>query len=152
MAEFERDAIQTLYDYEKVIRIRGKKGKYIRINEQSYDEITGVSKVLNDVTTGDFDIQIREKESLPSIRVERLRSFAEMVKSGALVLPPEVISEIVLNLMDDPDLKDEVENLMGEFMMKQQQAMGQGGPPGMPTGQMAAPSPMPAQPQPQPGV
>jgi hypothetical protein len=43
-----------------------------------------------------------------------------MVKSGSLVLPPEVITEIALNLMDDPELKDDVENMLGEFMIRQQ--------------------------------
>ncbi len=140
LAEYERDAIQATYDYEKVVRIRGTKAKYIRINEQIYDEFGGIEQVLNDVTSGQYDIQVREKESIPTLRLERLKHFSETVKSGALQLPPQVMVKIYLELMDDPDLKEMVEKELGEFMEQQRQMLamqaGQGGgmPPGIPPG------------------
>jgi len=125
LAMFKRDAIQTMFDYEKIIRIKGpNKAEYVTINEAVYDEAGGISQILNDVTTGKYDTSIQRKDALPTIRLERFRYFAELVKSGALPLPPEVMVKIVMSLMDDPELKDEVEREMGNFMAMRQ------GPPG----------------------
>jgi hypothetical protein len=146
VADYDRDAIQCQYDYEKVIRIRGPKAKYTTINQKQFDETGAIQRVLNDITVGHFDTQIREKESSPTLRLERLKYFTEMVKGGALVLPPEVINEITLELMDDPDLKDKIENMIGELRMAaQQQAMA-----GMGGGPISGPSPSPPIPMPQP--
>lgn len=122
LAEYERDAIQTIFTYEKVLRLRGDKPKYITINKKVYDQQGGVAQVLNDVTEGRFATRVRDKENEPTAKLERFKYFAEMVKSGALQLPPQVMSKIVLELMDDPDLKEMVDEEMADFM-KQQQAM-----------------------------
>lgn len=133
LAEFERDAIQVLYDYEKVIRIRGNKPKYVTINEQVYDETGAISQVLNDVTIGKYDVTISDKEIMPSMRLERFRSFTELVKGGALPIPPEVMVKIVLHLLDDPELKTMVEEEMAIFQQMMMQAQGgAGGAPGVP--------------------
>lgn len=130
LAEYERDAIQLLYDYEKVIRIKGNKPRYVRINEQIYDEQGAIVQVLNDVTIGKYDVVISDKEIMPTMRLERFRYFTELVKSGALPLPPEVMVKIILHLLDDPELKGMVEEEMASF---QQMMMGaQGGMPPAP--------------------
>ena len=128
LACFERDAIQTLYNYEKVIRIRGQRPKYVRINEQIYDQAGSVVQVLNDVTTGTYDVAVTDKELMPTMRLERFRYFTELVKSGSLPLPPEVMVTVVLHLLDDPELKDLVEEEMGQFMNAMQPQL----PPGAP--------------------
>lgn len=119
LADYLRDAIQCLYDYEKVVRIRGRKAKHVRINEPVYDEQGQIAKILNDVTQGRYDTHIREKEDMPTIRLERLKYFSEMIKSGALALPPEVLTKVIMELMDDPDLRDLIEEEMGAWMQQQ---------------------------------
>ncbi len=148
VADYDRDAIQCQYDYEKIIRIRGPKAKYVTINQKQFDETGAIQRILNDISIGHFDTQIREKESSPTLRIERLKYFTEMVKSGALILPPEVINEVTLELMDDPDLKDKIENMIGELRMAaQQQAAAAGG--GMPSpGGGGSPRPAPPGPMP----
>lgn len=137
LTEYIRDAIQVLYDYEKVVRIKGQgtmKPSYVRVNEAIYDEVGGIEQILHDVTVGQFDVGITEKQILPTMRIERFRIFADLVKTGALQLPPEVMTTITLELMDDPDLKEIVENELAEFMPPQM--MG-GGMPGAAAGGMA---------------
>lgn len=122
LAMFERDAIQTIYNYEKVIRIKGTKPQFIRINENIYDERGAISQILNDVTTGKYDIKTTDKELFPSERVERFHDFVELVRSGALPLPPEVLIKIVMHLLDDPDLKEIVEQEFGQYLEAARQA------------------------------
>jgi hypothetical protein len=145
LAEFERDAIQVLYDYEKVIRIRGSKPKYITINEQIYDEQGSITQVLNDVTTGKYDVTISDKEIMPTMRLERFRYFTELVKGGALPLPPEVMVKIILHLLDDPELKSIVEEEMATFQQMMAGMQGGGLPGGVPGGAPGG-APMPGQP------
>lgn len=130
LSEMIRDAIQRLFTYEKVIRIKGPRMKYITINEQIMDPMTGAMQILNDVTIGKFDSIVTDRDSLPTMKIERFKYFSEMVKSGALILPPPVLSAITMELMDDPDLKRIVEEEMGQWQMQQQQMMMAGG--GMP--------------------
>ena len=125
LTRYTLDAIQVLYDYEKVIRITGNKTRYVVINQQVYDYSGAITQVLNDVTTGKFDVTVTEKDILPTMRQERFQIFAELVKSGALQLPPEVMMQVVLELMDDPDLKDLVESEMSEYVTKMQQMQAQ---------------------------
>ena len=126
LAEYIRDAVQVMYDYERVIRLKGEgwqlgPPKYIRINEQVFDEQGGIAEILNDVTIGKYDVAISDQEILPTMRIERFRIFADLVQSGALPLPPEVMVKIITALMDDPDLKEIVESEMGQWTMAQQQ-------------------------------
>lgn len=120
-ASYLLDAIQRMYDYEKVVRVRGGRHRgHLRINEPAYDDMGQVTRILNDVTQGRYDVVIREKDGDTTIRLERLKYFSEMIKSGALVLPPEVLTKVILELMDDPDLRDLIEEEMGQWMDMQQ--------------------------------
>jgi len=141
LASYKRDAAQSMYDYEKVIWITGPKNRKIILNQRVYDYQGVVEKVLNDVRVGKYAAKIREKPDFPSLRIERFKYFSEMVKSGAIALPPEVINKIVMELMDDPDLKEVVEASLAEWQQAQQQAMmqqagmgGGGGPMQLPGG------------------
>ena len=133
LADYRRDAIQATYNYEKVIRIRGKKDKTVKINEQVYDEMGAVQQVLNDPTTGTFDTTVTDKEIMPTMRIERFKMFSEMAKSGVLQIPPPVMTKIVVALLDDPVLGDMIENELLEFEQQQMAIMQGGG--GQPEGQ-----------------
>ena len=125
LADYVRDAIQALYDYEKVVRLRGDKPNYVTINKKVYDQMGGIAQVMNDVTEGRYATRVRDKEDMPTVKLERFKYFSEMVKSGALQLPPQVMTKIVLMLMDDPDLQDMVQEEFGEYMKQQQQIAAQ---------------------------
>lgn len=129
LAQFLRDAMQVMYDYPKVIRIRGSNPRYVTINDQVYDETGAVTQVMNDITTGRYDTKISDKPIEPSARIQRFVAFSEMVKSKVLPLPREVLIKVMTILMDDPELKQVIEEGMNEY----QQTMAQ-----LPPEQMAA--------------
>ena len=107
-----------------------------------YDEFGAVSTVLNDVTIGKYDVTISDKEIMPTMRLERFRYFTELVKSGSMPLPPEVMIKIVLHLLDDPELKGMVEEEMATFQQAMMGAPGaMGTPPGAQPGAPAVPPP-----------
>lgn len=112
---YVRDAIQASYTYEKTIRITGTKERRIVINQKEYDYQGAVTQTLNDVTIGKYDITSIDEPMSPSLRIERFKLFADLVKSGFLQLPPPVLMTVLLHLMDDPDLKQVIEDEMGEF-------------------------------------
>ena len=120
LAEYVRDAIQTVYTYQKVIRIRGDKPKYITLNQTKYDQQGGIAEILNNVTEGKFGTKITEKEDVPTMKLERFKYFADMVKGGLLQLPGPVMAKVVFELMDDPDLKEMVEQEFADFAAEQQ--------------------------------
>lgn len=122
LAEYERDAIQTIYNYQKVIRIRGDKPRYITLNQVKYDQQGGITEILNNVTEGKFGTRITEKEDVPTMKLERFKYFADMVKGGLLQLPGPVMTKVVFELMDDPDLKEVVEQEFADFIAEQQRA------------------------------
>lgn len=128
LAMWIRDAIQAMYDYEKVIRIRGtSKTQFVVINEQVYDEFGAISEVLNNVTMGRFDIKTSDKNMFATERQERFNQFTEMVRNGALQLPQEVLIKVVIYLMDDPELKELVEQSLSEYVAMAQAQMAAGG-------------------------
>jgi len=122
LAEYVRDGIQTIYTYQKVIRIRGDKPKYITLNQVKYDQQGGITEILNNVTEGKFGTKITEKEDVPTMKLERFKYFADMVKGGLLQLPGPVMVKVVFELMDDPDLKEIVEQEFADFVAEQQKA------------------------------
>lgn len=128
LAMWIRDAIQAMYDYEKVIRIRGtSKTQFVVINEQVYDEFGAISEVLNNVTMGRFDIKTSDKNMFATERQERFNQFTEMVRNGALQLPQEVLIKVVIYLMDDPELKELVEQSLSEYVAMAQAQLSAGG-------------------------
>ena len=130
LAEYEICAIQSLYDYEKVVRITGSKPRYVTINEKVYDEAGGIREILNDVTSGQFDIVLTDKDIMPTMRMERFKQFTELVRNGALPLPPPVLLKIITTLLDDPELRQVVEEEMSA--MAQQMPQVGGNPTGAP--------------------
>jgi len=141
LTELVLDAIQVLFDYEKVVRIKGQgmsfQPRNVRINERVYDEMGAITETLNDVTMGRYDFSLIDKEVLPTARIERFKYFVELVKSGALQLPPPVLTTIIVHLMEDPELKDLVKKEYSNFMQNLQQQP-QGGQPQPQQGQPQA--------------
>ena len=124
LAEYIICAIQRLYDYEKVIRIKGTKPRFVKINEKEYDEQGGIRQILNDVTTGTFDIVLTDKDVMPTMRMERFKQFVELVRNGALPLPPPVLLKIITTLLDDPELRHVVEEEMAALAQQMPQVGG----------------------------
>lgn len=125
LVEYVKDAVQMLYDHERVIRITGHKTRWVRINERVYDHEGAVKEILRNVSSGRYDVVLTDKEVLPSMRLERLKEFVDLAKNGVLQLPPEVMLKVVTELMDDPDLKAIIREDMGTDEQEKAQAQAQ---------------------------
>ena len=110
-----------------------EKYSQIVINEQQYS-MNGKDAVLRDITVGKYDVRLSDRDVLPTMRLERLKMFTEMARNGVIPLPPMVMVQIFLELMDDPELKSMVMENIDKW--KQEAAIQQQ--PGGPQPQMAA--------------
>ena len=84
------DLIPKIYDRERVMRIIGDDGKpeIVTINQRSQDE-QGVSKVLNDVTVGEYDVVMDTGPGYNSKRQEAADSMATI-----LAADPKLMQQI----------------------------------------------------------
>jgi len=95
------DLIPKIYDKERVMRIIGDDGKpkVITINQKGQDE-TGVDRVLNDVTVGEYDIVM---DTGPGYSTKRQEAVESMM--AALTANPNLfgqIGDLVFRNMDFP--------------------------------------------------
>ena len=118
LLEYILDAIQVMYDYEKVMRVKGTTSKpdFVTINEVQYDMEGGIENVLNDVTIGNYDITVTDSEIMPTMRMERLKEFNRLAEKG--LIPPPVVLKVFMHLADDPELKDIIDAEMEEFQKR----------------------------------
>ena len=81
------DLIPKIYDRERVMRIIGDDGKpeMITINQQGQDE-EGVSKVLNDVTVGEYDVVMDIGPGYNSKRQEAADSMATILAADPALM------------------------------------------------------------------
>ena len=95
------DLIPKIYDKERVMRIIGDDGKpkIVTINQQGKDE-SGIDKILNDVTVGEYDIVM---ETGPGYSTKRQEAVESMMQ--ALTANPNLfgqIGDLVFRNMDFP--------------------------------------------------
>jgi len=95
------DLIPKIYDRERVMRIIGEDGKpeMVTLNEPSQDE-EGVTKILNDVTVGEYDIVMEVGPGYNSKRQEAVDSMVQM-----LSVDPELMKQagdLIFRNMDFP--------------------------------------------------
>jgi hypothetical protein len=103
------DWIPVYYDTERVIRIVGEdqQPQTTTINRKSDED--GVSKVLNDVTVGRYDVVM---ETGPGYQTKREQSFAWMMEM-AKAFPPlmEMAGDLVVRQSDAPGASDIADRL-----------------------------------------
>ena len=100
------------YTDEVTVRIAYSDGstEYLQLNQQSINPETGEPEILNEI--GDvlqYDVILKKTEAFDSTREKSLQMFAEVAKTGAI--PPEIISRIMLEMMDIPNKEDIMHHL-----------------------------------------
>lgn len=99
------DVAPVYYDTERVIRIIGEDNRpeTVTINKQ------GVDEVLNDVTTGTYDVVM---ETGPGYQTKREEAFAFMLEMGK-AFPPlfEVAGDLIMRQSDNPGASDIADRL-----------------------------------------
>lgn len=95
------DLIPKIYDRERVMRIIGDDGKpeMITINQQGQDE-NGVSKVLNDVTVGEYDVVMETGPGYNSKRQEAVDSMVQMLSVDPQLM--QQAGDLIFRNMDFP--------------------------------------------------
>ena len=95
------DLIPKIYDRERVMRIIGDDGKpeMVTINEQGQDE-QGVSKVLNDVTVGEYDVVMETGPGYNSKRQEAVDSMMSLLGADPTLM--QTAGDLIFRNMDFP--------------------------------------------------
>jgi hypothetical protein len=95
------DLIPKIYDRERVMRIIGDDGKpeMVTINEQGQDE-QGVSKVLNDVTVGEYDVVMETGPGYNSKRAEAVDSMMGLLGADPTLM--QTAGDLIFRNMDFP--------------------------------------------------
>jgi len=95
------DLIPKIYDRQRVMRIIGDDGKpdMVTINEQGQDE-QGVSKVLNDVTVGEYDVVMETGPGYNSKRQEAVDSMMGLLNADPTLM--QTAGDLIFRNMDFP--------------------------------------------------
>ena len=95
------DLIPKIYDRQRVMRIIGDDGKpdMVTINEQGQDE-QGVSKVLNDVTVGEYDVVMETGPGYNSKRQEAVDSMIGLLGADPTLM--QTAGDLIFRNMDFP--------------------------------------------------
>ena len=95
------DLIPKIYDRERVMRIIGDDGKpeMVTINQQGQDE-EGISKVLNDVTVGEYDVVMETGPGYNSKRQEAVDSMVQMLSVDPNLM--QQAGDLIFRNMDFP--------------------------------------------------
>lgn len=95
------DLIPKIYDRQRVMRIIGDDGKpdMVTINEQGQDE-QGMSKVLNDVTVGEYDVVMETGPGYNSKRQEAVDSMMGLLGADPTLM--QTAGDLIFRNMDFP--------------------------------------------------
>lgn len=110
------DAIQNNYTYEKTFRVimPDNQVKYMTVNQRVQDMMTGIEKVLNDVTVGDYDVVVSDQSISPSMRYLHFQELIEIVQQTGVGIPPDVLVK-ASNLPQD--MKQEIIQAMQQAVV-----------------------------------
>lgn len=87
--------IPQYYSEAKVIRITGDDGKpaFLAVNQPEVDPAgRPTGRILNDLSTGEFDIVVADAPSTPTQRIAQYYALLEAVQAG-VAIPPDIILE-----------------------------------------------------------
>jgi len=124
-------AIQHHYTFEKTFRILGRDKESfeeITINEMVRDpRFPGVTRILNDVTVGKYDVVVAEEPDSPTQRIADLATIIESLRdlSKFAAFPP--ILKAVLKYLPVAHKDELVQAFDESFQMMSQQAATRGG-------------------------
>ena len=110
--------VQQFYTEERAIRIVGKgmmqENPFVQVNVPVPDGIGGIKK-LNDLSVGEYDLEIGVGSTMPVSKTRRFSQFLQMYRDG-LVGPRAVLQNAGLS-------PDEVETYLAEVQQQQQMLM-----------------------------
>jgi hypothetical protein len=100
--EIFNDLIPEIYDTEQMVRVLGHDlaEEYVKVNTVGVDQETGQPIIVNDMTTGEYDITVTVGPSFATQRMEAADTLTEMAKSDPALMI--TAPDLVYKAMDMP--------------------------------------------------
>jgi hypothetical protein len=117
------DLIPHYYDTQRVVRCIGEDGEpeSVTINEKQTDEAGAVQKVLNDVTTGTYDVVMDTGPGFQTKRQEAAAGLLEMLKTELGKQIAQVAPDIIVRQLDIPGIDAVADRLAAANPVAQQE-------------------------------
>lgn len=123
------DLIPKVYDATRAIRILGEDGaaKYIRVNRPILDEETGQTVIINDLTSGKYDVTVTVGKSFETQRME----IAEAAEALAASPGPDglLARYLLIKNLDVPGLDELLKGFRRVLVQQGLLEPGEGDPP-----------------------
>lgn len=105
------DCIPKIYDTERVVRIIGKDGteEFKEINKTVQDQQTGQPVLINDLQTGQYDVEVTTGPSYATQRMEAVESMRELFREVPTFA--ELGGDIYVKNLDIPEADEFHERL-----------------------------------------
>jgi hypothetical protein len=117
------DLIPHVYDADRELRILGSDGSedYKRINQVVYDEATGTSVRVNDMSAGRYDITVTSGPSFSTQRQEAAETYMNLMQGNPEIM--QIAGDLVFKSVDLPYAEDISERLRAMLPPQIQQQM-----------------------------
>jgi hypothetical protein len=117
------DLIPHYYDTQRVVRCIGEDGEpeSVTINEKQTDEAGAIQKVLNDVTTGTYDVVMDTGPGFQTKRQEAAAGLLEMLKTELGKQIAQVAPDIIVRQLDIPGIDAVADRLAAANPVAQQE-------------------------------
>jgi hypothetical protein len=96
------DYLRTTHDTERVVRVLGLEGnaELRTINERRYDPLTGVTEILNSVTTGKYDVIVEAGPAFANRKAEAVNGMLQFMQ--AMPAQGALVADLAVEHMDWP--------------------------------------------------
>lgn len=117
------DLIPEIYDADRELRIIGTDGSedYKRINQIVYDEATGQSIRVNDMSAGRYDITVTSGPSFSTQRQEAAETYMNLTQGNPEIM--QIAGDLIFKSIDLPYAEDIGERLKMMLPPQLQQAI-----------------------------
>jgi Phage P22-like portal protein len=100
-AEIVNELFPKIYDTQRTIRILGDDGKPDLVEINKPQMVDGVTKILNDISSGSYDVMMEQGPSYATKREQAQAGMTEFIR--ALPQAAGVVGDIYAKVMDFPD-------------------------------------------------
>ena len=126
--------IQNHYTEQRLYRIMGKDGKFaqIMLNQAAHDQATGVTRIINDVTVGKYQVTIDDSPISDTFLNAQFQEMLHILQQMGPTIAPymPMFADLIMDMSSMPRKDEWVERIQAIFQQHQQaqaqqQAQGQ---------------------------
>lgn len=118
------DLVPKIYDAERIVRIETPEGKteMVPINKTMEDPLRGITTILNDITVGEYDVEVTTGPNYATQRQEAVQNMTQLIQYAPETGP--IIADLIAEMMDSP-ISDKIAARLKKMLPPQLQ---EGGP------------------------